>query len=391
MSEYQYYEFQAVDRPLTEKEQAYISSLSSRVELTPRQAIFTYSYADFRGDKMKVLAKYFDAMLYMSSWGSRQLAFRLPLALVDPAMIEPYCLEEMISVDKAGNHLILNIIFDDEEGGGWIEGEGWLDSLIALRQDILRGDLRALYLAWLKGISIERGVIDPEDLDDPEDSMYAEDFIVSLDLIEPPVPPGLRSLSPPLKSLIEFFEIDQGLIAVASKTSPQSDDVAAEDLEGLIGSLSERERNEFLRKLLRGEPNLDIQLAKRLREAAGERKGAKALETPERRSVGDLLAAAAAETKRRKEKKHRKAEQERIRRLEELSQKQSEVWREIHALIEKKQSKTLDEAVKLIIEMRDVANFLGESDKFKKRMEEMGQQYRGRPGLMYRLRDAGLL
>ncbi len=42
MSEYQYYEFQAIDRPLTEEQQAYMRSLSSRVELTPTQAVFTY-------------------------------------------------------------------------------------------------------------------------------------------------------------------------------------------------------------------------------------------------------------------------------------------------------------------------------------------------------------
>lgn len=50
MSEYQYYEFQALDRPLTASEQAYISSLSSRVQLSATNAIFTYSYGDFRGE-----------------------------------------------------------------------------------------------------------------------------------------------------------------------------------------------------------------------------------------------------------------------------------------------------------------------------------------------------
>ena len=38
MSEYQYYEFQAVDRPLTEEAQAVMRRLSSRVELRPVSA-----------------------------------------------------------------------------------------------------------------------------------------------------------------------------------------------------------------------------------------------------------------------------------------------------------------------------------------------------------------
>lgn len=68
MSEYQYYEFQAIDRPLSDKEQTEVDSYSSRAEVTPTRAVFTYSYGDFRGDPQKVLQKYFDAMLYMTSW-----------------------------------------------------------------------------------------------------------------------------------------------------------------------------------------------------------------------------------------------------------------------------------------------------------------------------------
>lgn len=48
MSEYQYYEFQAIDRPLTQKEQDEIRKRSSRVQLTPNQAISLYHYGDFR-------------------------------------------------------------------------------------------------------------------------------------------------------------------------------------------------------------------------------------------------------------------------------------------------------------------------------------------------------
>ena len=42
----------------------------------------------------------------------------------------------------------------EEEGGGWIEGEGSLSGLIPLRNDILQGDYRSVYLAWLKVMSV---------------------------------------------------------------------------------------------------------------------------------------------------------------------------------------------------------------------------------------------
>ncbi|MBD2312274.1 hypothetical protein H6G20_11425 [Desertifilum sp. FACHB-1129] len=58
MSEYQYYEFQAIDRPLTANEQAEIRKLSSRVQPTPTQAVFVYNYGDFRGNPEEILATY---------------------------------------------------------------------------------------------------------------------------------------------------------------------------------------------------------------------------------------------------------------------------------------------------------------------------------------------
>jgi hypothetical protein len=50
MSEYQYYEFQSLERSLTNDELSAISKLSSRVELSKTKAIFTYSYGDFPGN-----------------------------------------------------------------------------------------------------------------------------------------------------------------------------------------------------------------------------------------------------------------------------------------------------------------------------------------------------
>jgi len=56
MSEYQLYEFLALDRPLTAEDLAYVRTLSSRVQPTPTQATFTYSYSSFPGDPLKLLA-----------------------------------------------------------------------------------------------------------------------------------------------------------------------------------------------------------------------------------------------------------------------------------------------------------------------------------------------
>src|SRR5688572_24812151 len=95
MSEYQYYEFQAIDRRLTPQEQAEVSKYSSRAQVSPTTASFVYHYGNFRGDPEDVLASYFDAMLYITNWGTRQLMFRFPVALVNPQAFEPYLFEDI--------------------------------------------------------------------------------------------------------------------------------------------------------------------------------------------------------------------------------------------------------------------------------------------------------
>jgi len=146
VSEYQYYEFQALDRPLDATEKAYIESLSSRVELTSTQAKFVYNYGDFRSNPQELLEKCFDVMLYMASWGSRQLIFRFPKSLVNADVFEPYCLEDRITVSTTKNSVILDININDEEMSHWIDsGEGYLSDMVSLRNDLLQGDLRSLY------------------------------------------------------------------------------------------------------------------------------------------------------------------------------------------------------------------------------------------------------
>ncbi len=71
MSEYQYYEFQAVDRPLGSKQMGELRRISSRAEITPHSFVNVYNYGDFHGDPAKLVAQYFDAFLYLANWGIR--------------------------------------------------------------------------------------------------------------------------------------------------------------------------------------------------------------------------------------------------------------------------------------------------------------------------------
>lgn len=60
MSEYQYYEFLAVDRPLDERQQAEVRALSTRARITATSFVNEYDWGDFRGDPNRMVELYYD-------------------------------------------------------------------------------------------------------------------------------------------------------------------------------------------------------------------------------------------------------------------------------------------------------------------------------------------
>ena len=183
MSEYQYYEFLAIDRPLTEREMQELRAVSSRAVITPTRFTNHYEWGNFKGDPGTWMERYFDAFLYFANWGTHELMLRLPRRVLDPATARRYCRGEAASARAKGEHVILEFS-SEEEGSDWVEEDedGSLSSLVPLRAEIASGDLRALYLGWL--LCAQAG-----ELDDDEE--------------EPPCPPGLGRLSAALEAFVD--------------------------------------------------------------------------------------------------------------------------------------------------------------------------------------------
>ena len=163
MSEYTYYEFRSIDRPLTKAEQDTVSSWSSRTRATPYRAVFTYSYSDLSYGFEDAVRQYFDAGITASSYGSRRLAMRLPRELVDYEQLRRYIIEggsdyhEELALTRNRQHVIVSMSFDVmEESNGWIEDKDMAviaEHLIALRQRLLDGDCSPLMAMYLKVMS----------------------------------------------------------------------------------------------------------------------------------------------------------------------------------------------------------------------------------------------
>ncbi len=369
VSTYQHYEFHAIDRLLTGEEQQAVARLSSRVDPHPRQAVFTYNWSGFPGSPRDVLTRYYDALFYTASWGSRQIMFCFPKSALDLQGAGAYCrpliVEDYVSLSTAGEYIVLDIGFDDEGEGRWFEFEGELATMLGLRDDILRGDYRALYLAWLKVLEVE-------------------DLLESV--IEPPVPLGLRTLSPALHALVDFLEIDGMLIQVAAEASGDPEPPLDGWLESALSQLPARVRDSFLLRLARGEPQLSAALNWRLREISFLPEVA----VPPRRTVGWLLKEAEARRERDRQRRAAEAEARRIWELEALAKREDEVWADVESLIERMQARPYDEAVNQMVRLRDLAEYQGEEEAFQCRIDQICERYSRRPGLLGRMRDASL-
>jgi len=296
MSEYQYYEFMAVHRPLDERQLAELRALSTRARIPATSFVNTYQWGNFRGDPSTLMERYFDAFLYLANWNTRELMIRLPRRLLDVETATRYCPADSASAWAAGDHVIVS--FTSEEEGDYEEdGEGWLASIIPIRAAVAAGDLRALYLGWL--LCAQTDQLEDED-------------------VEPPVPANLTRLTASLRSLIDFLHIDEDLVAVAATASPEAgtDHGSDEELVRCIDDLPVAEKNALLLRAARGDgAHLRAELLRRVGPAANG--GATPREG--RRAVAQLLAAAEA---RREERKRRATEQkarERARRDREAA------------------------------------------------------------------------
>ena len=369
MSEYQYYEFQAIDRPLTPKERAEIKELSSRVKLTSTQAIFLYNYGDFRNKPEEVLAKYFDMMFYVANWGTWRLIFRFPKAIVDPRLFQTYALRNAITITETSKYIVLDIEINQEEGvSGWVEGEGWLSQLLPLREDLLGGDLRLLYLVWLK--------MAPE----------LVEYVLDEDPIEPQIPANLSKLSQPLKAFVELVELDPELVAAAAQASPEQQATSEAPLEDLLSKLSEAERQKFLLKLVRREPHVDLQLINRLKELAGKGKSTPQF-TAGHRLLSELQSLADTVKSAQEDRERERARKQRVKELEALASREAQTWKKVVDLIELKQAKPYDEATALLKDLCDLAVHQGRLAEFSERFDKIKSDYSNRSALMTRFRS----
>lgn len=356
MSEYQFYEFRSVDRSLTEKEQQEIARWSSRTFPTAAGATFVYHYSGFPKDPKQVVGKYFDAMFYIANWGTTRLMFRFPKELLDLESLQPYCTVDDISLSEHGEYVVLEMCFSEEEGYGWTEGEGYLSSLIGLRQDILRGDHRSLYLAWLYACAETR------DWEEFDTEMRAPSLTCSL-----------KPLNGALKTLVDVVNFDQDLLAAASISQADVNEENSADMTALISLLPEAEKDQFLCSLLHEEPLLSFKLHQRLLALSTTAGGEPA--NPTGRTIGEIFQEMDRVTEQRREAKRLKLEEKRRQKLLKIAAEEVTLWENVSQHISEKKSKSYDAAVLILKDLLLLAEYRGTETEYQQRVQALLKEY----------------
>lgn len=360
MSEFQLYEFVALDQSLDAKALEYVRGLSSRAQVSSTHALFTYSYSDFPIDPLKVLAKHYDMMLYVANWGTRRLAFRFPKGVLDLAAVEPYYYgTDEIAIKKLEQYDILDITFDNEGDEEWIYEEGQIESFIALRDELMRGDLRLLYLAWLASVANADGEDEWDEEDDDDDP------------IEPLVPAGLGELSASLRAFVEFIAIDEDLVGAAARTSPPLK-ARNEPLEQWLRLLPTSERDAFLLRAAQGE-QINNALLRRLQELGGG--STPHISARPRRKLSEILAQAKEVQQQRIQRERAEAKQARLANLAKLAKREKAAWEEVAEHLATRRAQGYDKAVALLDELRQLALHEKRAEAFKARLQSVIQPY----------------
>lgn len=374
MSEYQYYEFVALDGPISDEGMTYARGCSSRAEVSRVHWRNVYNFGGFSGSVERLL-QYYDAHFYIANWGTVRFALSFPEGVLDPEAIEPYMrgheqYEDTLTAASNGTRTIVWWERNEDGGWGWTEGDGTISRLSGIREELMRGDYRALFLGWLADFR-------PDEWRDPRDSA----------VLVPPIPSGLDCLTPALQTLIEHFPVDQDALTVAAgkatggmpKRTPIShvvDRLSAADKKALLVRVAEGDGSRVMSELNRlTYPSM--------KPVAGEELtcvdfAARPIKVREARLKKEARAAAA---KRRREAAARK------RHLENVLDRADAIWAGLNPLMEEKKASAYDSVAAHLEELREAYERAGRSVDFQNKLVAFREAYSRRPAMMRRIRE----
>ncbi len=237
MSEYQIIAFRAIDKPVSEKNLEYMEKQSTRADITPWSFDNEYHYGDFRGNTKEMLRRGYDIHLHWANFGMCTVMIRFAQGIPNLKSLDPYFKDDTLEYDedKSGPGGILTIApcYEPDDEGDY-DVSKMIDKLADLRDEILAGDPRPLYLGHLACL-----------MDMNHDPSEHE---------EPPIPAGLNELTKAQQFLCRFIALPEDVLDAVREDSPKLEKGGAskgsDDLEAWLKSQTPANKEKWLLDIL---------------------------------------------------------------------------------------------------------------------------------------------
>jgi hypothetical protein len=280
--------------------------------------------------------------------------------------------EDFVTFTKHKDYDILDIHFGEMQGPDeWVDYE--LGSLMPIRDELMEGDLRALYITWLASQCMMFGYDEDQEEEDYE-------------ILVPPVPPDFGKLTAAQQAPAELLQVPEELLIAAARhstgtmPSTQKDDFAA-----WIKLLPEERKHEYLVRLAHNEPGLSRLFVRELRELNRDKDRIRP-PAGERVTYATLNSESKTIQAQREREKRDRERAERLRRLQYIHGHQEQYWLQINQAVEHTVGARYDDAIRDLVDLREAADQFNETRQFQERFRTWVQSYRRRPGLIERLR-----
>lgn len=380
MRGYQYYEFLAIDRPLTADELDELWAISPRATITPVSFTKKYTRGDFKGDPDKLMQRYFDAHVYVANWMRAIFMVRLPMEALTRETAKAAAVPYLLDIEPTRTHWIITWSLGESENYERFDvedGLGWMELLAPVRDELLCGDLRSLYIGWLAAAG-------GETMDDDE--------------MEPICVSGLGDLTASQQALAQFLEVDPYLLAGAGMGSPSAPkaEILLQEMDMWVDALPGEEVHSILKQLLEGKGQ-QAERSIRNRFAAWRRGFQNNATDASRRTVGELRQNAVKARLIQLEKRKRDHEQREIERRKEheeylktLADDFSKAWASVREPVERGSGWGYDIACRIIVDIAEAYDLFATKEQFQDELKRFMTDYLRRRALIRRLVKAGI-
>jgi hypothetical protein len=305
---------------------------------------------------------------------------RLPIEALTEETAKAVAVPYLLDIKAAKAHWIITWFLEESENYdrfGAEDGRGWMARLAPVRDELLRGDLRSLYIGWLAAVTGEM-------VDDDE--------------MEPIAAMGLQNLTAAQQALAEFLEVDPDLLAGAGMGSPAAPqaEISPQEMDKWIDALPRDEVDSIMKQLLDGkgqqaEHSIKNRFASWRRDLTAGDTGAC------RRPVGELRQKAEKARQIRLEKRERDRKQQEIKRrkeheayLKNLANDFPGVWESVREPVERGSGQGYDEACRILVDLAEAYALFSTEKRYQEELKKFMAAHLRRKALIQRLVKAGI-